>query len=181
MKFKILQKPLLLALLAGFAGLSARSQESHSGTINASGGSFANDKMIIDWSIGELSRIDTKNSASNALLVTQGLLQPDLGRQVIFVSDPAFAPGEVKILPNPVKSILQLQLSLRQIGYVRCMLFSEKGERLYQTGFTYYGYGYTQSINMTKLATGNYFLYVELEPTEGPVVRKGSFKILKID
>lgn len=180
MKFYNILKPFCL-LVGGMYSFAANAQESHSGTVNVAGGSFSNDKVVVEWSIGELSRIDTRISASNALLVTQGILQPDLGKQVVFVSDPAFAPGEVKILPNPVKSILQLQLSLRQIGYVRCMLFSEKGQKLYQTGFTYYGYGYTQSINMTKLATGNYFLYVELEPTAGPVVRKGSFKILKID
>jgi hypothetical protein len=181
MKFNCILKTFLSLLVGGLVSFSSKAQDSQNGTINSSGGSFSNDKIVIDWSIGELSRIDTKISGNNTLLVTQGLLQPDLGRRVIFVSDPAFAPGEVKILPNPVKSILQLQLSLHQVGYVRCVLFSEKGERLYQTGFTYYGYGYTQSINMTKLATGTYFLYVELEPTEGPVVRKGSFKILKID
>jgi hypothetical protein len=149
--------------------------------INSGGGSFASDRLMVDYSIGELTRIDTRNSGNNALIVTQGFLQPDLGRQVVFVADPSFVPGEVKILPNPVRSILQLQLSLRQIGYIRCMLFSEKGERLFQTGFTYYGFGYNQSINMTKLVSGTYFLYVELEPVQGPVVRKGSFKILKID
>jgi len=180
MRFNILKKT-MFTLLLGFGGFASYAQDSQGGAINAGGGSFSNDKMVIDWSIGELARIDTKVSANNALVVTQGLLQPDLGKQVVFVSDPSFAPGEVKILPNPVKSILQVQLSLRQIGYVRCMLFSEKGQRLFQTGFTYYGYGYNQSINMSKLATGNYFLYVELEPIEGPVVRKGSFKILKID
>jgi hypothetical protein len=181
MKFLSLKKPLICLLFCCLLFGVISAQDSHSGTVNAAGGSFGNDKLIVDWSIGELSRIDTKASPNNSLLVTQGLLQPDLGRQVVFVADPAFAPGEIKILPNPVKSILQLQLSLRQVGYVRCMLFSEKGQRMYQTSFTYYGYGYTQSINMAKLATGTYFLYIELEPTEGPVVRKGSFKILKID
>jgi hypothetical protein len=178
----IFTKGLCIAVVSCFALSPVFAQDnSLTGAVNATGGSFANDKMVVDWSIGELARIDTKLSASQALLVTQGLLQPELGRQVVYVTDPAFAPGEIKILPNPVKSIVQFQLTLRQIGQVRAMLFSEKGQRLYQTSFLYYGYGYTQSINMTKLATGTYFLYVELEPVEGPVVRKGSFKILKID
>lgn len=177
----IFTKGLGIAIVSCFALQPVFAQDNLTGAVNATGGSFTNDKMIVDWSIGELARIDTKLSASSALLVTQGLLQPELGRQVVFVRDPAFAPGEIRILPNPVKSIVQFQLTLRQVGYVRAMLFSEKGERLYQTAFTYYGYGYTQAINMTKLATGTYFLYVELEPVEGAVVRKGSFKILKID
>ena len=181
MKLNCTIKLLFLFLLGNFGFTDINAQANSSGTINSAGGVYTSDKLMVDWSIGELSRIDTKLSQNSALLVTQGILQPELGQQVVFVSDPSFAPGEVQILPNPVKSILQLQLSLRQIGYVRCMLFSESGQRLFQTGFTYYGYGYTQSINMTKLSTGNYFLYVELEPTAGPVVRKSSFKILKID
>jgi hypothetical protein len=175
------RKHVLITLMGCLLFGMVSAQENTSSVINAAGGSYSNDKISLDWSLGELLRIDTKSSANNALLVTQGFLQPDLGRQVVFVADPAFAPGEVKILPNPVKSILQFQLTLRQIGYVRCMLFSDKGERIYQTGFTYYGYGYSQSIDMTRLANGNYYLYVELEPVEGPVVRKGSFKVLKIN
>lgn len=156
-------------------------QDAHSSAINSTGGTFSNDKMVIEWSVGELVRIDTRISENKSLLLTQGLLQPDLGRQLILVSDPSFAAGEIKILPNPVRSLLQVQISGRQAGYMRCMLYDEKGVRLTQSGFQYYGYGYTQTINMTKLAGGNYFLYVELEPVTGSQVRKGSYKIVKLN
>lgn len=180
MKF---QKPLKLFLMGLGCCISfgLAAQQRTSSTVNAGGGSFRNDHYQVDWSIGELARIDTRISDNKVLLVTQGLLQPDFGGQLVMVSDPGFAPGEVKILPNPVRSLLQVQFSLRQIGRIRCILYSAKGERVFQSQFQYYGYGYTQTINMTKLATGGYYLYVELEPVEGSVVRKGSFKIIKID
>lgn len=159
----------------------AMSQDQSTAIVNAGGGTYTHDKMVIEWSVGELVRVDTRQSENKALILTQGLLQPDLGRQLILASDPTFAPGEIKILPNPVRSLLQVQLSGRHAGYMRCILYDEKGVRLTQTGFQYYGYGYTQSINMTRLAAGNYVLYVELEPVTGSQVRKGSYKIVKIN
>ncbi|MBL7769941.1 MAG: hypothetical protein JNK20_13240 [Flavipsychrobacter sp.] len=157
------------------------SQDLSTAIVNTGGGHFNNDKIVVEWSIGELVRIDTRQSENKSLILTQGLLQPDLGRQLILVSDPAFAPGEIKILPNPVRSLLQVQISGRQPGYMRCMLYDEKGIRLTQVGFQYYGYGHTQSINMTRLAAGNYVLYVELEPVTGSQIKKGSYKIVKIN
>jgi hypothetical protein len=183
MKFIHPKSKLLAVILCGCLMQSVQAQQIHSsnGSVNSGGGSFSNDRVSIDWSIGEMLRIDTRISENKHLVVTQGLLQPDIGPQVVFVTDPNFAKGEIRILPNPVKSILKVQFTLKQVGRMKCMLFSDKGERLYQTTFNYYGYGYMQEINMMKLTNGSYFLYVELEPVEGPVIRKGSFKVLKID
>lgn len=177
-----LLKPVVVAgvLFFGIAG-TANCQDAGTATINVSGGAYSNDQLHIEWSIGELLRIDTRISENKALIVTQGLLQPDLGRQLILVSDPSFAPGEITILPNPVKTLLQVQVSGRQAGYMRCMLFDSRGVRLSQTGFQYYGYGYKHTINTSQLTAGNYFLYVELEPVTGSQIRKGSYKILKIN
>ncbi|WP_290791951.1 hypothetical protein [Flavihumibacter sp. UBA7668] len=181
MFFTKLLKPMVAACGCLLFSQLSLCQDAHSSAINSTGGSFSNDKMVIEWSVGELVRIDTRNSENKSLLLTQGLLQPDFGRQLILVTDPSFAAGEIKILPNPVRSLLQVQISGRQAGYMRCMLYDEKGVRLTQSGFQYYGYGYTQTINMTKLAGGNYFLYVELEPVTGSQVRKGSYKIVKLN
>ena len=183
MKFTNPKPKLLALLLCGCLYQSTQAQHIHSstGTVNSGGGTYSNERFSVDWSMGELLRVDTRISENKHLVVTQGLLQPDLGRQVVFVTDPNFAKGEIRILPNPVKSILKVQFTLNQVGRMKCMLFSDKGERLYQTAFNYYGYGYTQDINVTKLAQGSYFLFVELEPVEGPVIHKGSFKVLKID
>jgi hypothetical protein len=172
---------LLAVLFCCLLGNAASAQEESSGTVNSAGGSFSNDKFTIDWSLGELLKIDTRISVNEAFMVSQGLLQPSYTTPIIFVRDPSFAKGDVKILPNPVKSILQVQFTLRQIGRMRCMLYTEKGERLFETAFAYYGYGYTQNINMSKYPNGNYFLYVELEPVMESTIRKGSFKVLKID
>lgn len=175
-------KPLVAACgLLLFTSELAFSQDLSTATVNVGGGTYSNDKMVIEWSVGELVRVDTRQSENKALILTQGLLQPDLGRQLILVSDPTFAPGEIKILPNPVRSLLQVQFTGRHAGYIRCMLYDQKGVRLTQSGFQYYGYGYTQTLNATKLAAGNYILYVELEPVTGSQVKKGSYKIVKIN
>lgn len=174
-------KPVAIAASLLFCTQLAFSQDASSSVINVAGGSFSNDRMVIEWSIGELVRIDTRHSENKSIILTQGFLQPDLGRQVVLATDPLFAPGEVKILPNPVRSLLQVQFAGRQAGYMRCMLYDERGVRLTQSGFHYFGYGYTHTINMTKLAGGNYILYVELEPVTGPQVKKGSYKIIKLN
>ncbi len=150
-------------------------------TNNSAGGSFKNDQLMTDWSIGELVRIDTRIADNKSFLLTQGLLQPDNNGLMTISDEPSFAPGEVKILPNPVRSILQVQVSVNQPGNLHCMLFTAKGERLTQKSYAYYGYGTTETFNMTKLAAGYYFLYVELEPLQGGIVRKGAYKIIKIN
>ena len=170
----------ILVLISGGFLQEAKAQEGSSVTVNAGGGGFKNDQFQVEWSIGELARIDSRVSDDRTFLVTQGILQPEHGRQLIMVSDPGFAAGEVRILPNPVRTLLQVQFSLRQAGKIRSLLFGTRGEQVFRNEFHYYGYGYTQSINMMQLAAGTYYLYVELEPVAGSI-RKGSFKIIKID
>jgi hypothetical protein len=87
----------------------------------------------------------------------------------------------VKILPNPVRSLLQVQFSAREAGFMRCMLYDAKGVRQGEASFHYYGYGHTQTFDMTRLSGGNYFLFVELEPVSGPTKKKGSYKIVKLN
>ena len=181
MNFKPITRGVLCLLMAGFATTSSYGQESVSGTVNAGGSGFSNDKIIVDWSIGELARIDTRYSDNKSLLLTQGFLQPDYARPLVMITDPSFEPGEVKLLPNPVKSVLKVQFSMRQSGYLRYMLFSQSGSKMQQSGFSYYGYGYTQSIDMTGYTPGVYYLYAELEPVAGSKVKKGSFKVIKFD
>lgn len=171
--------PILLIALA--CNYTTQAQEGTSVAVNAAGGSFKNDQFSSDWSLGELVRIDTRIADSKIFMLTQGLLQPDMNGLVLISEEPSFAAGEVKILPNPVKSILQVQISVNQPGNLKCMLFTAKGEKLAQQAYAYYGYGVTESFNMTKLAAGYYFLYVELEPLKGGTVRKGGYKVIKIN
>ncbi len=168
--------PLTLLLLHA----RAHAQDNTSTAVNnAAGGSFKNDVLYVDWSLGELARIDTRVAGSKVFMLTQGLLQPNQDG-LLFVSDePVFSHDEVKILPNPVKTQLQVQISVNQPGNLKCMLFTAKGERLGQRSLAYYGYGLTETFNMSNLAAGNYFLYVELEPLKGGTVRKGGYKIIK--
>ncbi|MFT4023209.1 MAG: hypothetical protein QM664_05425 [Flavihumibacter sp.] len=159
----------------------SRAQEGTTLVGNVAGSSFKNDQLMTDWSVGELMRIDTRVADNKAFMLTQGLLQPDYNGLLTTSAEPGFAPGEVRILPNPVRSVLQVQVSVNQQGNLNCMLFTSKGEKLAQKSYAYYGYGTTESFNMTKLAAGYYFLYVELEPLQGGVVRKGAYKIIKIN
>lgn len=177
----MIKRGIVCLLLGTLATKSSSGQEAASGTLNSGGSGFSNDKILVDWSIGELVRIDTRYAENKSFLVTQGFLQPDFERPLVMVTDPSFGPGEVKLLPNPVKSILKVQFSMRQSGYLKYMLFSQSGSKMQQSGFSYYGYGYTQSIDMTGYTPGVYYLYAELEPVAGSKVKKGSFKVIKFD
>lgn len=177
----MVKKGIACLLVLTFAGKLSQAQQVSTGTVNVSGSGFSNDNIVVDWSVGELVRIDTRYSESKSFLLTQGFLQPDFARPLVMVTDPSFAPGEVKLLPNPVKTILKVQFSMRQSGYLRYMVFSQTGSKMMQSGFHYYGYGYTQSIDMTGYTAGVYYLYVELEPVAGSKVKKGSYKVIKFD
>ncbi|ULQ57306.1 T9SS type A sorting domain-containing protein [Flavihumibacter rivuli] len=176
------RKKWLLAFTVGVLAVTgANAQDGSSGTVNVTGGSATNDKFSLEWSIGELTLIDTRMSPNKAFMVTQGLLQPSFVPALVMVRDPGFAKDEIRILPNPVRSQLQIQCLVQQLGKMKYMLYTENGQRMLQNSFNYYGYGTMHTINMTKLAAGTYMLYLELEPIEGSVVRKGVFKIIKVD
>ncbi|GAO43608.1 hypothetical protein [Flavihumibacter petaseus] len=160
---------------------AASAQEGSTAVNNASGGTFKNNLYYVDWSVGELTRIDTRTSDNKVFMLTQGILQPDPSGTLVISDEPVFTKDEVKILPNPVRSNLQVQIDVKQPGNLKCILFTAKGEKLAQQSYAYYGYGVQETFNMTKLAAGNYFLYVELEPLKGGIVRKGAYKIIKIN
>ncbi|HQD11197.1 MAG TPA: hypothetical protein PLQ65_16110, partial [Flavihumibacter sp.] len=101
---------LLTGVFSLFLAASSLAQEGTTVTNNSAGGSFKNDQLMTDWSIGELVRIDTRIADNKSFLLTQGLLQPDNNGLMTISDEPSFAPGEVKILPNPVRSILQVQV-----------------------------------------------------------------------
>src|SRR5213592_3513930 len=94
--------PLLLISMAWALAGKAQSQCNASHTINSGSGSFTNNQYSIDWSIGELIRVDSRLSDDKKLFVTSGILQPVDYKSGYLVSDPGFSESEVKILPNPV-------------------------------------------------------------------------------
>ena len=75
-------------------------------TLNASGATANKGYYSFDWSIGESAAVSTL--ANSSLMVTQGVLQYHSGNVVEKNVGMIWFPNEVKLFPNPVRNILEI-------------------------------------------------------------------------
>ncbi len=91
--------------------LNTFSQSIQPFVVNASGGIIQNDKISLDWSLGELA-ITTLGTPNN--LLTQGFLQP-LIAPITGISN-EFSSGDIIAFPNPFSSHLYFKTSISNIA-----------------------------------------------------------------
>lgn len=157
----------LSVLLLIFINVSAQ-QATTSG-----GGSGQANNIILDWSIGELTLV---NTAQNGLFVlTQGLLQ---GQLIELNKSNVLGNGEFSIFPNPVRRTLRVGIGFFETGRLSMQLFSDNGSLLRKWEETITAFG-NRSIDMTPYAGGVYFLHAVFTPTNGSA-RKNTYKILHL-
>jgi hypothetical protein len=176
-----MKNALLTLLVIAVTGCCAFGQSSVTPrVINTTGGTFTAGHYILDWSVGELALVNQMQSSQPKFIVSNGFIQP-------FTEDPSlvniggdFGDGEIIILPNPTKNILEINFRTRQRGEVSYRLFDVQGRVLLTNSFHSYGFGQIEKIDMTGDRAGSYFLRIELNPELGSVHKIGSFKIIKL-
>jgi Secretion system C-terminal sorting domain len=145
--------------------------------INSSGGSFQKGYHIVDWSIGELALVN--HMFSTDYIVTNGFIQPFTHEPNLFENNYSFGEGEIRILPNPTRDVLEIDFRTKQQGKVSIILVDVLGKTLYKREVTSHGHGQIEKINMTKYAHGSYFLQINLNPFIGFTRKTGAYKIIK--
>jgi hypothetical protein len=163
-----------------YFGQSVIAQPVTSSTVNVTGGSATSGNYRFEWSVGEASAITTMGNSN--LIVTNGFLQYEVQNQPLLNDILPWQPGEVKVYPNPVKDILEVNILHNLTGKIHIKLYFLDGRKIMDKEFDYNGMGAIERFNLGALAAGQYLLNIQqISPLTGRPVKKGAFKILKIN
>ena len=178
---------LLIALLSQLS-MVAMGQSIFTATINTSGESktlSASDPLypgyLFEWSVGESAAITTMGEAN--LMVTNGLLQYRPQMQTSATSLVAsFTAYDIRVYPNPVKNNLSIDILHANNGKLQIALLDSKGTTIKTVQLDYNGMGAQEKWNLSGLAAGQYMVNIrQISPVTGRLVKKGAYKILKVN
>ena len=166
---------LLLGLAVSLIGCSlARGQSIWPSTLNASGGSAIIAGKHYDWSIGEMTLVNTFGTST--LVLTQGLLQP--GIAVTEVGHTAFYQ-QMEVFPNPTDAIINIRFTSTLQGMMAMRLMDMAGRIVLEQSVEVNQGLNTTQVNMQSLAGATYMLQVVLTPESGNE-EMASYKIQKL-
>ena len=170
---------LFLLLVAIFLSLSTYSQSVTPAILNATGGTYTFTYYRVEWSFGESMAVNTMSSSPN-IIVTNGVLQPGTNTPATINNTGAWDRDEIRILPNPTQNVIEIDFFSKQQGKVSLNLYDESGRFMAQRQFDYFGTGRIERWDLSRYASGTYFLNIQLAPTGTSVAKKGTFKVIKI-
>lgn len=155
------------------------SQTIEPSTINVTGNYKNTGNYQFEWSVGEATSIVTMSNSN--IVVTTGVLQSFVAFQPELNTVENWLASEIKVYPNPTRDIVEINILHRLSGKNKLELYDMQGKKVMETTFEYYGTGRIERWDLSKLTTGTYILQIiQLSPVSGRPVKKGAFKILKI-
>ncbi len=134
---------------------------------NAGGGSYNDPNSYVryfDWSIGELSLINTVASADNSVVVYQGVLQPCTEKPGFTPFSADFNSEDFKLFPNPTVGKFELNFFLNERGILDLELTDVSGRLLESRSYNYYGCCKIIHYDISSLPAGVYFIVATLRP-----------------
>ncbi len=176
LKSLIMAKFLPLCLLCfGLTIQLCQAQVTHSTTINAAGGSAQLSGNTYEWSIGEMTLVNTAATAN--LVVTQGLLQPVLNTTNI--RQPELTVDQLKVYPNPTKDIVFIKPNLKPNTSLTILVYDISGRAFLRSELVLKEGTEVQTIDLGTYAAGNYLLDI----VTGAVgtQSRNAFKIQKLN
>ena len=177
-----LKKGIYLCLLLLASANYCSAQMVLPSTLNASGATVNKGYYSFDWSIGESTAVSTLTNGN--LMVTQGVLQYHSGNVVDKNVGMIWFPNEVKLFPNPVRNILEINFKHLVPGSLHFELFNNAGQLLWQKDAIYNGVSLIEKLNMSGMPAGTYTLYLYQSDTPNSLrkyYKRGAFKIVKIN
>ena len=171
----------LLFLIAILCGGVASAQLSAPYAINIAGNQITKGNYSVEWSVGESAAVNIMDN-SDRYLFTNGLLQYSVQNQTENNLAPTFLTNEVRVYPNPVRNELYINILHASKGNDQLELLDEKGVKVKEKIVVYNGMGALEVWNLSGLTAGQYFLNIRhTHPVTGRLVKKGAYKILKIN
>ena len=167
----------LIALMIGFS-CSAQILTNHA--FNTAGNQLSSGKNNYEWSVGESTAITTM--LNDRLMLTNGLLQYGVQNQPQISTVSSFSPNEVKVGPNPITNIVEVNILHAEKGLLLIELLNNKGNQIKVVQINYSGMGAYQKWDIGGLTSGQYIINVLLRhPVNGKLVRQGAFHIVKVN
>ena len=172
---------LLLFFASIFCGVTATAQLSAPYAINIAGNQVTKGNYNIEWSVGESAAINIMDNSDNYLF-TNGLLQFSVQNQTENNFVASFLTNEIRMYPNPIKNELYINILHSSKGNDMIELLDEKGVKLKEKIVVYNGMGALEIWNLSGLKAGQYFVNIRhTHPVTGRLIKKGAFKIFKIN
>jgi hypothetical protein len=129
--------------------------------------------------VGESSVITTMENSH--LILTNGLLQQYSKINSDFNVVGNFLLNDVTIYPNPVKSILNINMLHPDNGNYQLELLDIIGQKVKEVKFDNSGMIITEKWNLSGLPAGSYILNIRLINQTGELMKKGAYKIFKLN
>ncbi len=161
-----------LLSLAGFENTQAQSIAPF--TLNATGGSKQIGSIIYDYSVGEMTLVNTFYGSN--VTVTQGLLQNDVSVPVS-VSTAMFSQN-LQVYPNPASSIVNIKLNSPKAGTLSYRLMDMTGKILMTHSAEVNSNTLVQELNIEPFAMATYVLEVNF--TGADINETTNYKLEKI-
>ncbi|MBI5856121.1 MAG: T9SS type A sorting domain-containing protein [Sphingobacteriales bacterium] len=168
--------------------VKGRTQSVIPATANAGGGFYDNPASYVryfEWSIGELTLINTVATADSSIVVYQGVLQPctDKPGNSPLLAD--FQSDDFKLFPNPTLGRFEINFFVRETGILDLELTNAMGQPLQRRSFYYNGCCRIEHYDISQLPSGVYFIVATLRPENvstinvGIVVRRSGLRVVK--
>ncbi len=149
--------------------------------INIAGNQITKGNYSIEWSVGESAATNIMDN-SDHYVFTNGLLQYNVENQTETNLVASFLTNEVRVYPNPIRNELYINILHASKGNDLIELLDEKGTKLKEKVVVYNGMGALENWNLSGLKAGQYFLNIRhTHPVTGRLIKKGAYKILKIN
>lgn len=175
-------------LLLTMVALKGSGQTIRPSVLNVTGGTSGdpNSYYRFDWSIGEMTMIETLTPANGMFMLTHGILQPLselVGNSNLSL---IFAPGEFRLFPNPTVGRFELDFFVRESGFIRLQLSDANGKVMEVREREYSNASRIAYFDLTRYPSGTYFVIATLYPSRlrvdnKSVIRHSSFRVVKID
>jgi hypothetical protein len=168
-------KLFLACVFSALAGLpTVRGQSITPDVINSAGGSGTVGGNTYEWSVGEVM---VSTFTSTSLVVTQGVLQPNLSSSSI--PDAPSLSG-INVFPNPAKSIVNIQFSAKDAGQLIYRLMDVAGRTVIEHTSDVKPGEVMRQLDIEKLACANYMLQVFFR-ADGKPEATNTWKIQKLN
>ena len=174
-EFSMKRSYLLMSLAVALVGVPlARGQSVWPSTLNATGGSATISGRQFEWSVGEMTLVNT--FATSTVVLTQGILQP--GISVTEVGHTAYFQ-QVEVFPNPTDAIVNVRFNSLLQGTLAMRLMDMAGRVVLEQSIDVFQGLNTTQVNMANLAGATYMLQLSLTGAGGSE-EMASYKIQKL-
>lgn len=160
-------KSLLFTLSAILFSFIGQAQSVTPSITNAGGGSWVDPYSYLryfDWSIGELTLVDTKVSQDSSIYLYNGVLQPCTEKPGNSPLTANFDNGDFKLFPNPTIGQFEINFFVRASGTMYLDLTNALGQTMERRSFRYYGCCHIEHYDISHLPSGVYFIVASLVP-----------------